>query len=141
MKEIFFGNKNTGTKRIFILFVSFVALFLFFPVYAKASPIYTPVNAQVPFQCRKPDADKDISYTIIMDTISSNAPLPKDSKLSLAGGQNGNFEIRVTEPGTYVKPDDLSVLDRNIEMIDIIFKQVLYIMINKTGNSRVRLHH
>ncbi|MBR4580106.1 MAG: hypothetical protein IKO32_02610 [Lachnospiraceae bacterium] len=102
MKEIFFGNKNTGTKRIFILFVSFVALFLFFPVYAKASPIYTPVNAQVPFQCRKPDADKDISYTIIMDTISSNAPLPKDSKLSLAGGQNGNFEISVTEPGTYV---------------------------------------
>lgn len=102
MKEIFFGNKNTETKRMFILFVSFVALFVIFPVCVEASTSYTPVSAQIPFQCRKPDIDREMPYTIILDTVSTNAPQPKASKLSLIGGQNGNFEINVTEPGTYI---------------------------------------
>lgn len=89
-------------KKSLILFISFVVFFLLFSVHTEASSVYAPVTAKIPFECKKPDSDKEMPYIIVLDTVSANAPKPDVNSLTLKGGQNGNFKITVTEPGTYI---------------------------------------
>ncbi len=89
---------------------------------------YEMINAEIPVKCIRTAADDTSDYVIKIEAENEDSPMPVSDTLTLSETDTGNFEINVTEPGTfYYKIYELQGSDKNKEYDNGIYDITLFV--------------
>lgn len=84
-----------------VIFICIFFLWLF-PCGIAEAKNDQEIEAEIPVSCVQLPERKDYVYSIMMEADNMNFPRPKNEYLQLMDGETGNFQIDITEPGTYL---------------------------------------
>lgn len=95
----YMNYKKTITYSIFGLCL--IILLQISSLDIQASDVYTPVDAVIAFDCKKPEDDIEVTYKICINSDNPNMPMPEEDSVKINQFGKGQFKIRITEPGTF----------------------------------------
>lgn len=95
-----FYLKSKLNKMILAVVICLLGTFLGGGI-SHAAFKYTPLEAEIHFDCQAVEGLDDASYVINIKPKSSDMPLPDKDTLIVDASEEGVFIVTITEPGTY----------------------------------------
>lgn len=127
-------------NRIYAVFmVSLLIVFMAFS-YTRADFSYTSLRCDIPFTCTRADVTGDNTYDVVIESLTSNNPMPANTVITLQDGGTGSFSIEITEPGTYTyKIYQRSGTNSEIVYDDTTYNVTLFVTTDEAGNLECRV--